>query len=68
MVGGSGVQGRYGEVGSSVEGMARLRRIASSGWAGGEWTRAGWVDVLFSARMDASDLFSLLQNSDHTEF
>ena len=52
MVGGGGVQGRYGEVGSSVRGMARLRRIASSGWAGGEWARAGWVDMLFSARMD----------------
>ena len=50
--GGGGVQGRYGEVGSSVKGMARLRRIASSGWAGGERARAGWVDVLFSARMD----------------
>ena len=33
--------------------MARLRsRIAASGWAGGEWARAGWVDILFSARMD----------------
>ena len=46
------MQGRYGEVGSSMRGMARLRRIASSGWAGGEWARAGWVDMLFSARMD----------------
>ena len=51
-MGGDGVEGRYGEVGSSMRGMARLRRIAASGWAGGEWARAGWVDMLFSARMD----------------
>ena len=51
---GDGVEGRYGEVGSrsSMRGMVRIRRIAASGWAGGEWARAGWVDMLFSARMD----------------
>ena len=46
------------EVGSSMRGMARLKRIVAGGWAGGEWTRAGWVDMLFSARSTASDLFS----------
>ena len=45
------VQGMMG--GDGVEGMASwLRRIAASGWAGGEWARAGWVNMLFSARMD----------------
>ena len=34
MLGGDGVEGRYGEVGSSMRGMARLRRIAASSWAG----------------------------------
>ena len=35
-----------------MRGMARLRRIVANGWVGGEWARAGWVDMLFSARMD----------------
>ena len=34
MVGGGGVQGRYGQVGSSMRGMARLRRVAAISWAG----------------------------------
>ena len=34
MVGGDGVQGRYGQVGSSMRGMARLRRVAAISWAG----------------------------------
>ena len=58
-------RGGMGKLAVSMRGMARLRRIAASGWAGGEWARAGWVDMLFSARMDAwtaaSDLFSLLR-------
>ena len=53
MVGGGGVQGRYGQVGSSMRGMARLRRITASSWAGVSWAR-----MLFSARVDGIGAFS----------
>ena len=48
---------KYEEVGSSMRGMSRLRRIAASSWAGGEWARAGWVEMLFSARWTALTSF-----------
>ena len=52
MVGGSGVQGRYGEVGISMRGMARLRKAAASCWAGVSCARVSWARMLFSARVD----------------
>ena len=52
MVGGGGVQGRYGQVGGSMRGMARLRRIAASSWAGVSCARVSWARMLFSARVD----------------
>ena len=52
MVGGGGVQGRYGEVGISMKGMARLRRVAASSWAGVSCVRVSWAGMLFSACMD----------------
>ena len=32
-------------------GMARLRRVAASSWAGVSCVRVGWAGMLFSARM-----------------
>ena len=58
MVGGGGVQGLYGEVGSSVRGMARLRRDAASSWAGVSWARVSWARMLLSARVDGIGLSS----------
>ena len=54
------VEGRYGEVGGPMRGMARLRRIAARGWTGGRWARASWVNMLFSARVNVADLFCQL--------
>ena len=51
-MGGDGVEVKYGEVGSSMGGMARLRRFAASSWAGVSCARVSWVGMLFSARMD----------------
>ena len=50
MVGGVGVEvsrGGYGEVGGSMGGMARLRRVAASSWAGVSCARVSWAGMLF---------------------
>ena len=52
MVGGGGVQGRYGEVGINMRGMARLRKVAASSWTGVSCARVSWARMLFSARVD----------------
>ena len=52
MVGGGGVQGRYGEVGISMRGVVRLRKVAASCWAGVSCARVSWARMLFSARVD----------------
>jgi hypothetical protein len=49
---GGGVQGRYGDVGISMRGMARLRKVAASSWAGVSCARVSWARMLFSARVD----------------
>ena len=51
-MGGDGVEVKYEEVGSSMGGMARLRRVAASSWAGVSCARVSWAGMLFSARMD----------------
>ena len=52
MMGGDGVEVKYEEVGSSLEGVARLRRVAASSWAGVSCVRVSWAGMLFSACMD----------------
>ena len=52
MVGGGGVQGRYGEVGISMRGMVRPRRVAASSWTGVSCARVSRARMLFSARVD----------------
>ena len=51
-MGGDGVEVKYEEVGSSMGGMVRLRRVAASSWAGVSCARVSWAGRLFSARMD----------------
>ena len=58
MVGGGGVEVKYDEVGSSMGGMARLRRVAASSWAGVSCARVSWARMLFSARVDGIGPFS----------
>ena len=58
MMGGDGVEVKYDEVGSSMGGMARLRRIAASGWAGVSCACVSWARMLFSARVDGIGPFS----------
>ena len=60
MVGGGGVKGRYGQVGSSMRGMARLRRISASSWAVVSWAR-----MLFGARVDGTGPFWSSEYSGH---
>ena len=39
-------------------GVARLRRVAASSWAGVSCTRVSWARMLFSARVDGIGPFS----------
>ena len=58
MVGGGGVQGRYGEVSIRMRRMARLRRVAAWSWVGVSCARVSWARMLFSARVDGIGPFS----------
>ena len=58
-MGGDGVEVKYDEVGSSMGGMARLRRVAASSyWAGVSCARVSCARMLFSARVDGIGPFS----------
>jgi hypothetical protein len=57
-MGGDRVEVKYDEVGSSMGGMARLRRVAASSWACVSCARVSWARMLFSARVDGIGPFS----------
>ena len=57
-MGWDGVEVKYDEVGSSMAGMARLRRVAVSSWAGVSCAGVSWARMLFSARVDGIGPFS----------
>ena len=58
MMGGDGVEVKYEEVGSSMGGMARLRKVAASSWAGVSCARVSWARMLFGARVDGIGPFT----------